>query len=277
MPRRRAQPPPVYHAPVDALPPGYALIDRAGLGSVLFYPRPDPTSPPAGALDLSFEVAPAVRLGARFYPFDREWPTILYFHGNGEVAGDHDTIAPFYGQVGVNLLVCEFRGYGRSSGAPSFATLVADGGPAAAAFRDFLDANAFADARFVMGRSLGANPALEIAANHAARFRGFILESGAGHIRRLAARAGLDTGQGPGLALVEAHERKLRSIRLPGLLIHGEHDELIPLSTAAELHDILDGTDHDLIVIPGAGHNDILWVGHALYFAAIKTFIEKHA
>lgn len=253
--------------------PAYDLIDRAGLGSLLFYPRPDPSPPPEGAIDLSFEVDAGVRLGARFYPFDRSWPTILYFHGNGEVAGDHDTIAQFYGQIGVNLLVCEFRGYGRSSGIPTFAALVADGGHAAASFHDFLDANGFAPSRFVMGRSLGANPALEVAANHASGFRGFILESGAGNIRRLAARAGLDVTEGAGLDLVEAHETKLRSIRLPGLLIHGEQDELIPLSTAAELYQLLEATERELVVIPGAGHNDILWVGHGPYFAAIKAFI----
>ena len=262
---------------MNAPSPAYDLIDRAGLGSLLFYPRPDPSTPPKGALDLSFEVAPDVRLGARFYPFERTWPTILYFHGNGEVAGDHDSIAPFYGQIGVNLLVCEFRGYGRSSGQPTFASLVADGGQAAVSFHDFLDANGFAASRFVMGRSLGANPALEIAANHASGFRGFILESGAGNILRLAARAGLDISKGDGLALVEAHEAKLRSIRLPGLLLHGDQDELIPVSTAAELYQLLEATQRELVVIPGAGHNDILWVGHALYFAAIKTFIEANA
>ncbi len=266
----------MYHDHVNAPSPAYDLIDHAGLGSLLFYPRPDPSTPPKGALDLAFEVAPGVRLGARFYPFDRAWPTILYFHGNGEVAGDHNSIAPFYGQIGVNLLVCEFRGYGRSSGQPTFATLVADGGPAAVSFHDFLDANGFAPSRFVMGRSLGANPALEVAANHATRFQGFILESGAGNIRRLAGRAGLDVEDGDGLALVEAHEAKLRSIRLPGLLIHGDQDELIPVSTAIELNAILEATECDLIVIPGAGHNDILWVGNALYFAAIRTFVEKH-
>lgn len=257
--------------------PSYDLIDQAGLGSLLFYPRPDRSHAPNGAIDLSFEVDAGVRLGVRFYPFDRTWPTILYFHGNGEVAGDHDGIAPFYGQIGVNLLVCEFRGYGRSNGEPTFATLVADGGAAVVSFHDFLDANGFAGARFVMGRSLGANPALEIAANHATGFQGFILESGAGNIRRLAARAGLDVSDGAGLTLIEAHEAKIRSIRVPGLLLHGDQDELIPVSTAAELYEMLEGTERDLVVIPGAGHNDILWVGHALYFAAIKTFIEKHA
>lgn len=261
---------------VAPIAPDYGLVDRFGLGAALFFPRPDPSLPPAGALDLSFEVEPGIRVAARFYPFDRDWPVILYYHGNGEVAGDHDAIAPFYGQAGANLLVVEFRGYGRSNGVPTFASLAADCGPVVAAFHDLLDANGFTAARFVMGRSMGANSALEIAANHAGGFRGFILESGAGNVRRLAARAGLDPATGEGRSLVEAHEAKVRAIRLPGLLIHGEYDELIPLAAAAEIYDLLDATSRDLVVIPGAGHNDILWVGHSQYFTAIKTFLETH-
>src|SRR5260221_971541 len=49
------------------------------------------------------EVAPGVRLGARLYAADTAFPTIIYFHGNGEVAGDHDDIAKFYFSAGVNL------------------------------------------------------------------------------------------------------------------------------------------------------------------------------
>jgi pimeloyl-ACP methyl ester carboxylesterase len=231
--------------------------------------------PPEGAEDLAFEVADGVALGARFYPVDPALPTILYFHGNGEVASDHDGIAPMYHASGANLLVCEFRGYGRSSGRPTFASLIADALPAAAAFHAFLDEHGFTASRFVMGRSMGANPALEIAAN-APGFNGFIIESGAGNIRRLLARAGFDASDQAANDLMAAHESKLRAIELPGLLIHGQEDELIPLPYAAELYNLLENSASGLVVIPNAGHNDILWVGHQEYFAAISAFIARH-
>ncbi len=253
----------------------YHLIDDAGLAGVLFYPRPDPSPPPDGAEDLLFSVEGA-SVGVRFYPAAAALPTILYFHGNGEVASDHDGIAPLYHASGANLLVCEFRGYGRSTGRPSFAALANDCSPLVEQFHALLDERGFSPSRYVMGRSMGANPALEIAANNANGFRGVIIESGAGNVRRLSARAGLDTSSGPAADLADGHEAKLRSIELPALILHGQQDELIPLPYAAELHNLLSASEANLVVIPGAGHNDILWVGHVEYFAAIKAFLEGH-
>ena len=68
--------------------PDYALIDRAGGGSSMFYPRPAEGAPPPGATDHLIEVEPGVAVGARLYVTDPSLPTLLYFHGNGEIASD---------------------------------------------------------------------------------------------------------------------------------------------------------------------------------------------
>jgi len=257
--------------------PDYALIDRAGSSAGIFYPRGDSSHAPAGATDLLLEVAPGVSLGARFYASDPALPTVLYFHGNGEIAGDHDDIAPFYHQyAGANLFVVDFRGYGRSGGRPSFATLVSDGPAAAERFHATLDEAGFSGRRFVMGRSLGSHPALEIAARCPERFLGLVIESGAANLRRLAERLGGGAVSGEVAALVAGHEAKVAAIRLPALLIHGERDDLIPLAHARVLYDLLAGTERELLVIPGAGHNDILWVGIGPYFDAIRSFVGRH-
>src|SRR4051812_29019211 len=93
----------------------YSLLDDSGLSNMIFFPRRESRPPTGGAEDVDIEVAPGVRLGGRFYPANPLWPTILYFHGNGEVASDHDPIAPLYHErAQANLLVVDFRGYGRS-------------------------------------------------------------------------------------------------------------------------------------------------------------------
>jgi pimeloyl-ACP methyl ester carboxylesterase len=127
-----------------------------------------------------------------------------------------------------------------------------------------------------MGRSLGANPALEVASNAAARFRGLVIESGAGNIRRSLARTGLIETE-LGARLAHAHERKIASIRLPALLIHGEVDTLVPLSTAEALREMLTGTTVQLEVIAHAGHNDILWLGRDRYFEVIADLVRRTA
>jgi pimeloyl-ACP methyl ester carboxylesterase len=265
---------------VAAAAPNYGLLDEAGLGGAMFYPRPNESPPPPAASDHLIEVdskfTPPVVIGARHYITDPIWPTILYFHGNGEVASDHDGIAPLYRDIGINLFVAEFRGYGDSTGTPTCATLVSDTHPLVAAFHRILDQLGCAEERYIMGRSLGANPALEVAANAADRFRGLIIESGAGNIRRYLARAGLE-GTELGGDLAHAHEQKLSAIALPTLIIHGEIDILVPPATANALRDLLTGTAPALEVIPHAGHNDLLWVGREQYLSAIERLVHESA
>ena len=249
----------------------YALLDRAGAASI-FFPRDDQRPPPPGARDLSIEVDAGIDVAARFYAQDPANPTILYFHGNGEIAADHDDIAPFYHTIGLNLFVAEFRGYGRSSGQPSYEALVEDAHPVAEFFHAALDQENFDARRYIMGRSLGSQPALEVASRAADRFQGLIIESGAGLIGRRLQRFGRELS-GEAAALAEHHEAKIRASRLPTLLIHGERDELVPIRAAIELDELLAETEQELVVIPDAGHNDLLWRGQALYFGAIAEFV----
>lgn len=249
----------------------YALLDEAGAAGI-FFPRADRRPPPPSATDESVPVSDGVSLGARLYTADPAAPTLLYFHGNGEVAADYDDIAPMYHEAGANLCVVDFRGYGRSGGMPSFASLVGDAAPAVAWFHDTLDARGYGARRLIMGRSLGSQSALEAAAHHADRFAGLIIESGAGGVRRLLDRLGLaDSPEAETLAA--QHEQKLRAIRLPTLLIHGEWDDLVPLQTAVELYDLLEATERELVVIPRAGHNDLLWTGRTQYFDAVRRAV----
>ena len=126
-----------------------------------------------------------------------------------------------------------------------------------------------------MGRSLGSQPALEIAANAPERLRGLAIESAAASIRRLLGR--LDLPHSSAATLVTQHEAKIRTIHLPTLLIHGEQDDLAPLVQAAELYDLLQDTSRRLVVVRGAGHNDLLWHGLAQYFDAITQFVRNNA
>ncbi|MGE3076643.1 MAG: alpha/beta hydrolase [Dehalococcoidia bacterium] len=253
--------------------PDYSALDRAGASRTAFYPRPDHSRPPTPATDHLFEIAPGIHLGARLYTADPAFPTIIYFHGNGEVASDHDDISEFYFASGSNLLVIEFRGYGASNGHPTFENLVADARTSVALAHELLDGFGYGKTRFVMGRSMGAHSALEIAANAPEGLSGLILESGAGNLRRWIDR--LDLGE-EGAQLLAAHEAKLRSIQLPCLMIHGQYDELIPLATAREVYNLLESSERKMLVIPNAGHNDIVWVGAQEYFSAIAQFLRDY-
>ena len=257
------------------LAPDYALLDRRGLVRGLFYPRRDLSGPPPGASDHRVEVEAGVEVAGRFYPLDPSRPTILLFHGNGEIASDYDGIAPAYHEIGANLFVADYRGYGGSDGIPSFASLIGDAHPVLAAFHALLDQGDFKSERFVMGRSLGSLPAAELAATADQRLAGLIIESGAPDLDRLRRRAGVDPSDTEVDALVEAHAARLAAIRLPVVHLHGEWDQIIPLEYGIAFHEQLTTDEKQLVIIPGAGHNDIGWVGRELYFETLSRFIAS--
>jgi pimeloyl-ACP methyl ester carboxylesterase len=255
--------------------PDYALLDRRGLARGLFYPRRQVSRPPPGSTDHRVEVEEGVRVACRFHPLDPSRPALLFFHGNGEIASDYDGIAPLYHRIGASLFVVDYRGYGGSDGVPSFASLIADAHPVLARFHALLDERGFTGGRFVMGRSLGSLPAAELAAAAPQRLGGLIVESGAPDLGRFRERAGVGASDGEITGLLEAHARRLAAIRLPVLQIHGEWDEIIPLRHGVAFHEQLATDEKELVMIPGAGHNDIGWVGRELYFEALARFIAR--
>src|SRR6476620_6015498 len=106
--------------------PSSSLFDSAEFNARLFFPRDDVTQAPEGALDIDVDVTDA-RLHLRIHralPIERA--TVLLFHGNGEVVCDYDGIAARFASIGARLAIADFRGYGRSTGAPTLPRVVED-------------------------------------------------------------------------------------------------------------------------------------------------------
>ncbi len=124
-----------------------------------------------------------------------------------------------------------------------------------------------------MGRSLGANPALEVAAR-VSGYCALILESGAGNVGRFARRLGL-----PPSAefdrLVAAHEAKLATITMPTLIIHGLLDDLVPVDNALATAELLTASEVTTELVEGAGHNDLLLVDPGRYIESIARLVER--
>jgi pimeloyl-ACP methyl ester carboxylesterase len=251
--------------------PDYSVLDRPEILQVIFYPRREWTPPPAGASDFMVEVEPGVSVSCRFYPSTAGGPCMLYFHGNGEIACDHDWIAPFYNREGIGLFVADYRGYGRSDGTPTFARVTADAHPIFSFFLETARSSGPGESLFVMGRSLGSHSAVELASRHGELLSGLIVESGAPNPARLARRFGLSSERLEDLEKTVSD--RIRSIELPALIIHGERDSLIPVSAGIALHREIGSQDKHLVIIPGADHNDIMLVGTEQYFAAIRDFV----
>ncbi|MFO7951486.1 MAG: alpha/beta hydrolase [Bacillota bacterium] len=251
----------------------YSTIDHSSLLKFLFYPRLQHSKPPHGAFDLQIPVDDNVSIVCRAYQGNENNPWILYFHGNGEVVSDYDGIAPLYTDRGLNLLVADYRGYGKSDGSPTFTDLVKDAGTILDyAYENVTKSNAYHD-WFVMGRSLGSISALELAAGKSDRLIGMIVESGFISVTGLIRHLGLPS---PGdLTELENEKRRLAStVQLPTLVIHGENDRLVPLTQGRELYETLGSEQKEFVTIPRADHNDVMFVDSGKYIQAIAGFVQ---
>jgi pimeloyl-ACP methyl ester carboxylesterase len=156
------------------------VMDRPEILERLFFPRRElPGEASRGnGMPHAIKVAEGISIGCRFYPAKRGAPSILYFHGNGEIAADYDYVAPLYQERGINLFVADYRGYGRSDGNPGCAALIADSHPLFEGFVAVLQDQGYRGDLFVMGRSLGSAPAIEVAYHYQDQLEGLIVESG---------------------------------------------------------------------------------------------------
>ena len=246
----------------------YSVLDHIGISMNAFYPRKNWTPAPPGASDHSVVVDDDISLSCRFFPATDTASTILFFYGNGETANDYNDIAPLYNQIGVNFFVTDYRGYGRSGGWPSFTTMLADSVKTLDYLEGMLQSEGYTGGIFVMGRSMGRHSAFELAAHHGGRLGGVIIESG----RPILGNFTYGLPPQDAKALEAAYLDKVSSIAIPSLVIHGEEDTLAPVEQAIQMHQCFQSDDKQLLTIPGAGHNDLLYQGLNEYFAAIKEF-----
>src|SRR2546423_8363553 len=188
----------------------------------------DPGSVGLAFRDVAFTATDGVRLHGWLIP-GRTPTTLLYSHGNGGNIGGRVAIARLLAdQLGVGLFMYDYRGYGRSEGAPSEAGLVSDAlGARAALLRE----GVAAEHVVYFGRSLGAAVTLELALAHPPR--AVVLESPFASVRAVANT--VLPGVGSLFRTRWDSLAKVPSLRAPLLVLHGDADETIPYAQGRAL------------------------------------------
>jgi pimeloyl-ACP methyl ester carboxylesterase len=247
-----------------------SLFDTREFNERLFFPRADRSPPPDGAIELAVEVDGHVTLHVRWHPGPAGAPTLLLFHGNGEVVSDYDRSAKDFAAAGVGLAVMDYRGYGRSTGTPTLRTALTD----AVTVLDHVRTRV-ATELLVMGRSLGSACAAELYGRLPEGVLGFILESGSVDLTALIRRRGLSppTRLDPRDQATFDPLPKLGRGRAPLLVLHGDDDEIIRPAEAVRAHEAAGTTEKQLVLVPDRGHNDISQ--STVYWDALATFVAR--
>jgi fermentation-respiration switch protein FrsA (DUF1100 family) len=239
----------------------------------LYYPDrlPSGMPPPGwarGAHEVWMQADDDVRIHGLWWPEPAQRPVVLFLHGNAQEVYSWSLVAEDLAALECRLLLIDYHGYGKSGGEPHEAGLYADG---RAAVRWLADQGAGPEDMVVFGKSLGGAVACDIASTNSVR--GLVLES---TFTSLASVARELFPNAPGYAPDERVYNsisKLPDIHCPLLVIHGDEDALIPFEEGRALYDAA-GEPKELLVVKGAGHNDVSMRAGEGYGAFIRRWLD---
>jgi len=178
----------------------------------------------------------------------------LYCHGNTGNLTNTAFVMPHLLNSGINILLFDYRGFGRSTGSPSLGGII-DDGVAAARMHEKIRPKHIPS--ILYGFSLGGAIAAQVIRRHT--FDGLILQStftSLPDITRVAY---------PNLPLHLFSGRLfdtlavVQKLTIPVMIIHGAEDEVCPRSMAERLHDFSAAEKKKLVLVDGGLHKD-LWV-----------------
>jgi fermentation-respiration switch protein FrsA (DUF1100 family) len=241
-----------------AIAVGFLCLASVYLGALvlfqrrLLFPRPSVVGAPERPEDARQVWLPtAAGLAEAWYleplgPALRPAPVLIFFHGNGELI---DFLPPDLAEPrgwGMGVLLVEYPGYGRSSGAPSQESITA----VVLAAHDWTQTREMIDPYRVIayGRSLGGAAAAILAGKRA--LAALVLESTFTSIRGFA-----HDFWAPEFAVLDPFENLplLAAFNGPVLVLHGSRDKLVPFRHAEELARAARRSE---LVRLNCGHND---------------------
>jgi len=243
----------------------------------IFFPSAYPSGPYEdiriipGATEHTITTEDGVTLHGVFSRSDSAIATVLFAHGNaGNLSHRFHWLRRML-PLSVNILMFDYRGYGKSEGSPTEAGVYAD---ARAAYDHLEQLDEVHDLPVILwGRSLGGAVVVDLATHRQAD--GLILESTFTSAADMAASAYPFLPFIGHLITTRMDSRtKMASVQAPSFHIHGSEDAIVPPALGQQLYDAARG-EKSLYIIEGAGHNDTYVIGGGDYVARIRAFLES--
>jgi hypothetical protein len=218
--------------------------------------------------DLTLTAGDGERLHAWFLPGHAPAPvTVLFLHGNaGNISHRFDKLAVLRA-LGADVLIVDYRGYGRSTGRPDEGGTYRD---ADAAYEHLTGRRALDPRRLVLyGESLGAAVAVDLAARKPVG--GLIMESPFSSAVEVARE--LFPFLPAALLVRNRYDSiaKMGKVRAPVLFLHSRDDEFFGWHHAQRLYDAARAPKR-LVELRG-GHNDAFLVSGDAFAQALKEFL----
>lgn len=217
-----------------------------------------------------FETDDHVKLNGWYVPCEGATSTLLFCHGNaGNISNRLDSMDIFHG-LGLNVLIFDYRGYGKSRGFSTEKGIYLD---AMAAYNWLIsEKKSDEDKIVIFGRSLGGSIAIDLASKIN---KGLLISESA-------FTSIIDIGKElyPFLPIKYCVStkydsiQKIKNVKIPKLIIHSEDDEIIPFHHGERLFKAAPSSKQ-FYKMRGE-HNDGFIIMGKEYEEAIKNFIKEN-
>ena len=247
------------------------------LNALLYFPSRSFYATPAQTglthEDVDFQAEDGTRLHGWWIRAGRRPPTahVLLAHGNAGNIGDRVLHARLLTDAGLDVFLFDYRGFGKSEGRPDEEGTYRD---ARAARKALLRQPGVDPARIVyLGESIGGAVAVALAVE--APPMGLVLQSAFTCVK--------DMGRLyypflPRAVIPDAYPslQRIATLKAPLLVIHGDHDDIVPVAHGRALFEAAP-QPKTIEIVRGAGHNDLLDAMGASYGTTIAEWARTLA
>ena len=201
--------------------------------------------------EIFFDAIDDVRLNGWFVPADNADITLIFAHGNGGNISHRLDKLKVFNDLGVNVFIFDYRGYGKSEGVPQESGLYKD----ITAAYDYIKSRKVSDRLVIYGESLGGAVAIDISSR--VNVDGLILE---GTFTKVSEMAKTIYPWLPGFFLKSKFDSisKIAGVKSPKLHLHGRFDNIVPFEMGQRLF-VAAGEPKKFVTLEGQ-HNDGFYV-----------------
>ncbi len=216
---------------------------------------------------ISLMTSDGIMIAGWFIQSKKPRATLLFCHGNaGNISHRLEKIR-ILNRLDLNILIFDYRGYGRSEGSPSEHGLYID---AETAYRYLINIKKISPEMIVVfGESLGAAVAVDLAYKH--YLGGIIIEGGFPSVRDMAKKLFPFI---PGFVYKNRFDslKKIKHIKSPKLIFHSLEDEIVPFELGEKI--FRTAVEPKKLIKLQGGHNDAFMSSYDIFVEEIDSFIE---
>ncbi len=231
--------------------------------------------------DISFKTKDNCLLNGWFVPAGKkagqtvpglENPTLIFCHGNAGNIGDRIEFLRIFYNLGLNVFIFDYRGYGQSQGCPSEEGTYLD----TCAAYDYICSRPDIDKGkiIVYGESLGAAMAIDLAVHKDINLKAVIIYGGFSSTKDMARAIYPFLPLWRLVSIKYDSLSKIKDVTIPKLILHGTYDEIVPFNQGEKLFQAA-VEPKEFVSLEGT-HNDAILVQENKFSEKIQEFLKRY-